>query len=82
MAMVTGCMPQSSPTTRISLFRLRDQDKSSPTALLSLLGGQLRPGMLCVLRETGICSVRSQVDDGFCLTRALVGYRNWAYDTD
>lgn len=56
--------------------------RSSPTVLLSLLGGQLLPDMLCVLRDMGICSVRLLVDDGFCLTRALVGYRNWAYDTD
>lgn len=56
--------------------------RSSPTVLFSLLGGQLLPGMLCVLLDTGICSVRSLVDDGFCLTRAFVGYRNWAYDTD
>ena len=56
--------------------------RSSPTVLFSLLGGQLRPGMLCVLLDTGICSIRSLVDAGLCLTRALVGYRNWAYDTD
>lgn len=56
--------------------------RSSPTVLFSLLGGQLLPGMMCVLLETGICSVRSLVDDSFCLTRAFVGYRNWAYDTD
>lgn len=56
--------------------------RSSPTALFSLLGGALLPGMVCVLLDTGICRVRSLVDDGFCLTRALVGCRNWAYDTD
>lgn len=56
--------------------------RSRPTVLFSLLRGQFRCGMLCVLLETGTWSVRSLVDDGFCFTSALVGYRNWAYDTD
>lgn len=32
MAMVTGCRPQSSPTARISLFRLRDRVRETESS--------------------------------------------------